>query len=104
MLRSTYSRTCVDHESLQNPVELCLAVAKRLNNMRPRISTLAEPLPRRWRPGIEAHDLQRVVSDPRAHRARAPLSLARTPSALSPRCIEAPWEEGTFTPSPTLVR
>ena len=61
MVRSIYRRPWVDHESLQSPVELCLAAAGRLKKIRPRISTLAEPLPRRWRAGIEAHDLQRAV-------------------------------------------
>ena len=61
MLRSIYRRPWVDQESLQNPVELCLTAAGRLNKMRSRISTLAAPLPRRWRAGIEAHDLQLAV-------------------------------------------
>ena len=72
MLRSIYRRPWVDHERLQYPVEPCLAAAGRFNIMRRRISTPAEPPPRRWSAGIEAHDVQPAVRVIPEHTERVP--------------------------------
>jgi len=72
MPRSIYRRPWVDQESLQNPIELCLTAAGRLNKMRPLTSTLAGPLPQRRRAGIPCRT--RTAA---GHRATRSSSISR---------------------------
>ena len=63
MLRSIYRRPCVDHQGLQNPVELWLAGGGKFHRKRRRrISAPGEVLPR-WRTGIEAVRMPAVARD-----------------------------------------
>ena len=64
LLRSAYSRPCVDYDGLRNPVYLWLAAGGKFHRKRRRkIPSLAEVLPR-WRAGIQA-----VVSSPKSRDA-----------------------------------
>ncbi|MXY66912.1 MAG: DUF4102 domain-containing protein [Gammaproteobacteria bacterium] len=57
MLRAIYRRSCIDHESLRNPVELWTAGGGRFNpKRRRRISSPDEVLPR-WFAAVEAVDM-----------------------------------------------
>ena len=54
LLRSAYSRPCVDYDGLRNPVDLWLAAGGKFHRKRRRkIPSPAEVLPR-WRAGIQA--------------------------------------------------
>ena len=64
LLRSAYSRPCVDYDGLRNPVDLWLAAGGKFHRKRRRkIPSPAEVLPR-WRAGIQA-----VVSSPKSRDA-----------------------------------